>query len=83
MRITIACPDALRNDANNLAMVLGYGPDDAETYVGLNWQDAERSVHITARNGGFKCLHINASPRLTHCRDKLRLDAGPGVIQQF
>ena len=40
MRITIACPDALRGDANNLAMVLGYRPDDAETYVALNWQDA-------------------------------------------
>ena len=40
MRLTIACPDALRDDANNLAMVLGYRPDDAETYVALNWQDA-------------------------------------------
>jgi len=48
MRITIACPDALRNDANNLAMVLGYGPDDAETYVGLNWQDAERNLYACA-----------------------------------
>ena len=40
MRLTIACPATLRSDANNLAMVLGYGPDDAETYVALNWQDA-------------------------------------------
>ena len=40
MRITIACPATLRSDANNLAMVLGYRPDDAETYVALNWQDA-------------------------------------------
>ena len=39
MRITIACPEALRDDANQLAMVLGYGPDDAETYGELNWQD--------------------------------------------
>ena len=40
MRLTIACPGALRDDANQLAMVLGYGPDDAETYGELNWQDA-------------------------------------------
>ena len=37
MRLTIACPDALRDDANNLAMVLGYGPADALTYGALNW----------------------------------------------
>ena len=40
MRLTIACPHALRDDANNLAMVLGYGPADAETYGELNWRDA-------------------------------------------
>jgi len=48
MRITIACPDALRSDANNLAMVLGYGPDDAETYVALNWQDAAGNLYACA-----------------------------------
>jgi len=48
MRITIACPDALRGDANNLAMVLGYRPDDAETYVGLNWQDAGGNLYACA-----------------------------------
>ena len=48
MRITIACPDALRDDVNNLAMVLGYGPDDAETYVGLNWQDAGGNLYACA-----------------------------------
>jgi len=48
MRITIACPDALRGDANNLAMVLGYRPDDAETYVGLNWRDAGGNLYACA-----------------------------------
>jgi len=48
MRITIACPDALRDDANNLAMVLGYRPDDAETYVALNWQDAGGNLYACA-----------------------------------
>jgi len=48
MRLTIACPDALRDDANNLAMVLGYGPSDAETYVALNWQDAGGNLYACA-----------------------------------
>jgi len=48
MRITIACPDALRDDANDLAMVLGYGPSDAETYVSLNWQDAGGNLYACA-----------------------------------
>ena len=48
MRITIACPDALRDDVNNLAMVLGYGPYDAETYVALNWQDAGGNLYACA-----------------------------------
>ena len=45
MRLTIACPAALRSDANNLAMVLGYGPADAKTYGGLNWQDADGNLY--------------------------------------
>jgi len=48
MRLTIACPDALRDDANNLAMILGYGPDDAATYVALNWQDADGNLYACA-----------------------------------
>jgi len=48
MRITIACPDALRDDANQLAMVLGYGPSDAETYGSLNWLDAGGNLYACA-----------------------------------
>jgi len=48
MRLTIACPDALRDDANQLAMVLGYGPDDAETYVALNWHDVDGNLYACA-----------------------------------
>jgi hypothetical protein len=48
MRLTIACPEALRDDANQLAMVLGYGPDDALTYSGLNWQDADGNLYAVA-----------------------------------
>ena len=48
LRLTIACPEALRDDANNLAMALGYRPDDAGTYVGLNWQDADGNLYACA-----------------------------------
>ena len=48
MRITITCPEALRDDANQLAMVLGYGPDYALTYGGLNWQDAGGNLYACA-----------------------------------
>ena len=48
MRLTIACPAALRSDANQLAMVLGYGPDDAATYGKLNWQDAGGNLYACA-----------------------------------
>jgi len=48
MRLTIACPATLRSDANQLAMVLGYGPDDTETYVALSWQDAAGNLYACA-----------------------------------
>jgi len=48
MRLTIACPATLRSDANNFAMVLGYGPSDAETYGELNWQDAGGNLYACA-----------------------------------
>ena len=65
MRLTIACPDAVRDDANNLAMVLGYRPDDAETYVGLNWQDAGgQSLRLCIVNRG-RHIHHNSTERPT------------------
>lgn len=48
MRITVACPETLRDDANNLAMVLAFGPADALTYGGLNWQDAQGNLYASA-----------------------------------
>ena len=48
MRLTIACPDALRADGNHFAMVLGYGPSDAETYVALNWHDVDGNLYACA-----------------------------------
>ena len=48
MRITIACPAALRSDANNFAMVLGYGPADELTYGNASWQDAAGNLYACA-----------------------------------
>ena len=48
MRLTIACPATLRSDANNLAMVLCYGPSDAETYGSLNWLDTAGNLYACA-----------------------------------
>jgi len=48
MRLTIACPDALRADGNHFAMALGSGPADALTYGELNWQDAVGNLYACA-----------------------------------
>jgi len=48
MRLTIACPEALRADGNHFAMALGSGPADALTYGSLNWQDADGNLYAVA-----------------------------------
>ncbi len=48
MRLTVACPDALRDDANHLAMVLAFSAADALTYGALNWQDADGNLYAAA-----------------------------------
>lgn len=48
MRITVACPESLMEDANQLAMVLAFSPEDAMTYRGLNWRDSESNLYAAA-----------------------------------
>jgi len=48
MRITVACPDTLRDDANHFAMAMAFGPADALTYGALNWQDGEGNRYAAA-----------------------------------
>lgn len=48
MRITAAAPEALVSDANQLAMVLAFGPADGETYSGLNWVDDKGNLYACA-----------------------------------
>lgn len=48
MRVTIACPEALIGDANQLALCLGYGEADAQTYGAPGWQDAAGNLYAVA-----------------------------------
>ena len=48
MRLTIAVPAAHVDDANDLAMVLGYGPADAQTYRTPAWKDAAGNLYSAA-----------------------------------
>lgn len=48
MRITAACPETLRDDANHFAMAMAFGPADARTYSALNWQDSEGTLYAAA-----------------------------------
>ena len=48
IRITVACPEALISDANNLAMVLAEGPADGLTYGTPHWKDTGGNVYAVA-----------------------------------
>ena len=48
MRVTIACPDGLIGDANQLALCLGLGPEDAHTYGAARWLDGEGNRYAVA-----------------------------------
>ena len=39
MRVTVVCPEHMSEDANALAMVLSFGPDDGKTFGTLGWRD--------------------------------------------
>jgi len=45
MRITVACPEALISDANNLAMVLAKSEADNLTYREPIWKDANGNFY--------------------------------------
>jgi hypothetical protein len=48
IRITAAVPEALIPDGNQLAMAIGLGPADGQTYVIPNWQDADGNRYAAA-----------------------------------
>lgn len=48
-RLTAACPEALIEDANQLAMCLAFSAADGETYrLPCGWQDAEGNAYSAA-----------------------------------
>ena len=48
MRLTASAPEDLREDCNNLAMCLAFGPSDGNTYNALNWQDTNGNLYAAA-----------------------------------
>ncbi|GHE69818.1 hypothetical protein GCM10019059_31900 [Camelimonas fluminis] len=48
IRVTIACPEAMIADANQLASVLGFSAADANTFGEPVWQDAEGNRYAVA-----------------------------------
>lgn len=48
MRVTIFAPEAMIDDANDLAMVLGEGPDDARTFRTAGNFDARGNAYSVA-----------------------------------
>lgn len=48
IRLTFACPAAHIDDANQLARVVGYGPDDDKTYGEPRYQDAAGNLYAVA-----------------------------------
>jgi hypothetical protein len=48
IRVTIACPEAMRQIGNQLAVQFGLHPDDAKTYDAMEWQDAGGNLYAVA-----------------------------------
>jgi len=48
MRITVACPEQLQADSNQLAMALALSVADVDTYKDLSWQDADGNLYAVA-----------------------------------
>lgn len=44
-RVTIAVPESLIADANQLALCLGESASDDQTFASTNWQDADGSLY--------------------------------------
>jgi len=48
MRITIACPQTMMDDANSLAMVMSQGPAEGQTYCTADWRDRDGILYAAA-----------------------------------
>ena len=48
LRITVACPEDMRDDANSFAMVMAEGPADAGTYGKVTMEDTQGNIYYAA-----------------------------------
>jgi hypothetical protein len=48
MRVTIACPEGMISDANQLAMALGQGVADLQSFRAALWQDDQANRYACA-----------------------------------
>ena len=44
-RMTLAVPEALMPQANQLALIAGESPDDVNPFAAANWQDADGNLY--------------------------------------
>lgn len=47
-RLTIACPDSLITQANQLALVIGESSSDDQTFTNCNYEDAQGNLYAVA-----------------------------------
>jgi hypothetical protein len=75
-RATIIVPDAMRDDANQLAMVLGEGPADEKTVGAPSYEDAVGNLYAvasTVATGNFE-------PVATSTLERPAWDSEPYVV---
>lgn len=91
MRVIIACPEALIGDANQLALCLGLGPEDAQTYGAACWLDAAgnryavASAIVSSRFAGDAASPLDTPPwgadmpaaRRAQAAIQINVEAGP------
>lgn len=64
IRVTLICPEALIDEANHLAMVLGYSAADIDTYGEPRWQDDSGNLYTVASTLVFGAFVENATSAL-------------------
>lgn len=64
LRVTIICPEQMRDDANNLAAVLGFSAADLNTFGAPDYQDAMGNLYSVASTLARATFPSNATSAL-------------------
>jgi hypothetical protein len=75
-RATIIAPDAMRDDANQLAMILGSGPADEKTFGEPRYEDAAGNLYAVAST----VATVNFEPIATSTLERPAWDGEPYVV---